>query len=477
MTQTNLADLSRLISRMMDYCRIPGCAIAVIDGAERHFLSFGTRDAETGAPFTAETVSGIGSCTKSMTSAAAMILAGRGVLDLDRPISSYGKNFKLWDAEATERATLRDLFCHRTGVAGHDGTWPDNRISRVDFLSRLRCLEPNAPFRSVAQYSNVMYAAAGGVMEYVTGKKWERILAEEIFEPLGMEHTYCLMGDAEREENLARPHFYDGALRAAPRWNIDMAGPCGSVMSTAEDMARWLAWHIAGGAGLLSEKGFADLHTPQIPMDYPHVAGGTNPRYALGWRVLDYHGHEVQQHTGKIEGYSAFQFYLPAEGKGAVYLQNLHVPDNPFIFAVQGFLLDAFLGREEADWEEIYTEGRAHAPKKMYTQFHFDYTPKEKPSGNPPRPLEAYEGAYENGGYGIFRIEKKGSALVLWERDVEISLTHWSGDTFIAHDVKEDTDFYTLPLTFSADETGKVSGFTLPMEPRVEEIKFVIRNS
>ena len=53
------------------------------------------------------------------------------------------------------------------------------------YLKRLKYLEPNAPFRSLAQYSNVMYAAIGGIMEAVSGKKWETILREEIFEPLG----------------------------------------------------------------------------------------------------------------------------------------------------------------------------------------------------------------------------------------------------------------------------------------------------
>ena len=289
MTTDELNGLKRLIERMMGYYSIPGCAMAVIDGDDTYYLHFGLRDVEAGAAFDGNTVSGIGSCSKSMTACAALRLADKGVLDIDAPIASYVPGFALWDEHASAMVTLRDLLCHRTGVAGHDGAWPDNSISRTDFLRRLKYLEPNAPFRTVAQYSNTMYAAAGGVMEAVTGRKWEDILREEIFEPLGMTHTYCLMSDAEKETDLAVPYRWQEGLRRMARWNIDMAGPCGSVMSTAWDMAKWLAFHIRGGmAGdraLLTPSRFLDMHTPQILMDYPHVRGGRSLGYGLGWRV------------------------------------------------------------------------------------------------------------------------------------------------------------------------------------------------
>lgn len=478
MEQETLQNLRTLAERLMDYYRIPGCAMAILDGPLAHCLSLGTRDAETGAPFDADTISGIGSCTKSMTALAALRLEEKGILSIDAPIRTYVPGFALWDEHASALVTLRDLLCHRTGVAGHDGAWPDNSISRVDYLRRLRYLEPNASFRTVAQYSNVMYAAAGGVMEAAAGKPWETILQEEIFEPLGMTRTYCLMDDAEKETNLAAPHRWNGGLRRIRRWNIDQAGPCGSVMSTAWDMAKWIAFHIRGGIvgdrALLSPTRFLDMHTPQVIMDYPHVRGGRSLGYGLGWRIMEYHGHIVQQHTGKIEGYSAFQFYLPGLGKGAVYLQNLHAPDNPFIFAVQGYLLDAFTGRREDDWYHIYTERRAHAPEDMYHHLEYDCMPQAvKPGTQPSHRPEAYLGLYENPGYGTFRIRENAGRLLLDEREVlGLELTHVHYDTFRAEGVKEDTDLYTLPLTFFAGDDGDIAGFTFPLEPKVSPIIF-----
>ena len=52
-------------------------------------------------------------------------------------------------------------------------------------------------------------------------------------------------------------------------------------------------------------------------------------------------------------------------------------------------------------------------------------------------------------------------------------MTHFRSDTFQVEQIKEDTDLYTLPLTFLRDETKHtVAGFTLQMEPKVKEIVF-----
>ena len=475
MTPINTQELSSLIERMMSYYSIPGMAIGILQGGETEFLSFGYRNVEEKKPFTEKTISGVGSCSKSMTAFAVMRLAERGILDIDAPIAGYIPHFRLWDERASEEVTLRDMLCHRTGVAGHDGAWPDNSISRKDYLCRLLYLEPNAPFRSVAQYSNVMYAAVGGIMEAVTGKRWEEILQEEIFDPLGMKDTYCLMDEAAKEENCAHPYRWNHGLRRLARWNIDQAGPCGSVMSTAADMAKWISCHMKGGTPLLAGKLFQEMHTPQLPMDYPHVIGGESLGYGFGWRVMDYGGTEVQQHTGKIEGYSAFQFYVPSLSCGAVYLQNFHCPDNPLIFSVQGYLLDAFLGRKEKDWFSLYADKeKSHADESAYHDLEFDYLPKNFEETPMAHPLSAYEGVYKNPGYGSFTVRREGENLVLDERAVKgLPLIHIYGDTFAVRGLKEDTDLYRLPVTFFMDDEGKAWGFDIPIEPRVRAVRFL----
>lgn len=477
MTSIQYEHLRHLIEKMMAYYSIPGMALGIVDKGQVEMMDFGVRNGK-GEPFTADTISGIGSCSKSMTSFAVMKLAEKGLLNIDRPVAEYIPGFALWDEKASLQVTLRDMMCHRTGVGGHDGAWPDNSISRVQYLSRLKYLKPNRPFRTEAQYSNVMYAAIGGILEAVTGKRWETLVEEEIFQPLHMDRSFCLMDDAARQENCAMPFRWDRGLHEIPRWNIDQAGPCGSVMSSAKDMVKWLTFHINGGkigdGYLLTPADFLEMHKPQMLMDYPHVRGGRSLGYGFGWRIMEYHGAIIQQHTGKIEGYSAFQFYIPSLSAGAVYLQNLHAPDNPLIFAIQGFLLDAFLGREEEDWYALYTESRkSHAPEDMYHHLEFYCLPESRAEGPLSHGPADYEGLYENPGYGRFRVSWKDGAFYLDERAVKgLPMTHLYYDTFRVDGVKEDTDLYTIPLTFYADDRGNIAGFHLLMEPKVDSIDF-----
>ena len=155
MTSIQYEHLRHLIEKMMAYYSIPGMALGIVDKGQVEMMDFGVRNGK-GEPFTADTISGIGSCSKSMTSFAVMKLAEKGLLNIDRPVAEYIPGFALWDEKASLQVTLRDMMCHRTGVGGHDGAWPDNSISRVQYLSRLKYLKPNRPFRTEAQYSNVM---------------------------------------------------------------------------------------------------------------------------------------------------------------------------------------------------------------------------------------------------------------------------------------------------------------------------------
>lgn len=77
--------LSHLIEKMMTYYHIPGMALGVIEKGRVHMESFGVRD-RAGHPFLTDTISGIGSCSKSMTALAVMKLSEKGSLIWTHPL-------------------------------------------------------------------------------------------------------------------------------------------------------------------------------------------------------------------------------------------------------------------------------------------------------------------------------------------------------------------------------------------------------
>ncbi|WP_189215353.1 MULTISPECIES: serine hydrolase domain-containing protein [Streptomyces] len=91
-----------------------GAAVAVYrDGRKVVDLWGGTRDVDGTEPWQRETAHVLHSATKGVASAAALMLAERGGLDLDAPVGTYWPEFK---AQGKERLTVRHVLAHRGGL-------------------------------------------------------------------------------------------------------------------------------------------------------------------------------------------------------------------------------------------------------------------------------------------------------------------------------------------------------------------------
>ena len=115
------SELDALAADAMDEWKIPGLAIAVVqNGGVELVRAYGLRDVEAGLKVTTDTQFLIGSITKSFTSTGLALLADERRLDWKKPVKDYIPEFRLHDAVATERITVRDLLCHHSGLPRHD---------------------------------------------------------------------------------------------------------------------------------------------------------------------------------------------------------------------------------------------------------------------------------------------------------------------------------------------------------------------
>lgn len=472
---------SEFVEREMEYWKVPGLAAAVVKDGEIALGGWGVKDAEAGGPVSEHTRFGIASCSKSMTSALIAMLVDEGLLDYDEPVRTYIPDFCLGDPVAAEQVTLRDILCHRTGLGGHDGVWPGT-VSRAEFTRRLRYLQPNVPFRSMAQYSNTMYTAAGHVAECVTGKSWEELIRKRIFAPLSMAESCCTMAEFLASEDRAQPH-YIRKLKPVPvaPWNVDLAGPAASVSSTAADMVKWLGLHIGGGSWngrrLISPGTFREMHRPHVylPDSAENLPGFSScDLYALGWRTGHYRGFEIQKHMGKIEGFSSIQAYLPEKKLGAVFLVNLHILCVPFLHTLLYTAFDRLLGMPSVDWSAKF-HPQGGLTEEMYRRNSIDLLPgKPVPGTRLSHAPEEYAGVYRSEGYGGAEVTVENGVFALRFRDLSgLPMTHYHYDTFRVDGVKEDTLTFSAPLTFLTDpETGAVDSFRFRLEPMVDDIVF-----
>src|SRR5712672_3536751 len=116
-----IPDLERLIAEAMDEWKIPGLAMTVVQNGEVVLVgAYGLRDVEAGLKVTTDTQFMICSITKSFTSTGLALLVDERRLDWKKPVRDYIPEFRLHDAVATDRITVRDLLCHHSGLPRHD---------------------------------------------------------------------------------------------------------------------------------------------------------------------------------------------------------------------------------------------------------------------------------------------------------------------------------------------------------------------
>ena len=100
----------------------------------------------------------------------ARVLVDQGRIAWDDKIIDHMPDFRMYDPWVTREMTIRDLLVHRSGLglgAGDLLFVPRSNLSRAETVRRLRNIRPATSFRSGYAYDNVLYVAAGQLIEEV----------------------------------------------------------------------------------------------------------------------------------------------------------------------------------------------------------------------------------------------------------------------------------------------------------------------
>jgi len=460
------------VEKLMADWEVPGLAVAVVkDGDVIYKKGFGFRDVEKGLEVTTKTLFAIGSCTKAFTVMALGMLVDEGKLDWDKPVIDYLNDFRLKDEYATLHMTPRDLVCHDSGLPRHDFSWYGSSAGREELYRRLRYLEPNEELRALWQYNNFMFLTAGVLVERVSGKKWEKFIAEKIFKPLGMEESNFSVEDSKKADDFSFPYGEkDDKTVAIPFRNIDAMGPAGSINSNVEEMAKWLLLHLGKGKvgeeQLISESNLTHMHTPLMVLrEAPKYEELPLAAYGMGWLIQPYRGHHMIQHGGGIDGFISFTSFMPFDKIGVVVLTNK--TPNPLATYITYNIYDRLLGLEPVDWNARGLEQRKKA-KEAEEKAKEEKDSKRKEGTKPSYPLEDYAGAYENPGYGRIAVEFVDGALKATYNGMTSELEHFHFDVFrLKNDV-----FGELKVRFLLNVDGEIESLSAPLQAGVADIVF-----
>ncbi len=467
--QADLKTLDAYIAKARDDWQVPGMAIAIVKD-DRLVFAKGYGVCEVGKPEKVDenTLFAIASNTKAFTAAALAILVDEQKLSWDDRVQSYLPYFELYDPYVSHDFRIRDLLCHRSGIRtfGGDLIWYGTCYSREQVVRRARFLKQAFPFRSGYGYSNIMFIAAGELLERATGRAWEEFIRERFLTPLGMKRTVLSVKELAGKGNVATPHAeVDNQLRTFPWRDWNNTVPAGGIISSAADLAQWLRLQLGRGTfqgkTIFSEQQSRVMWTPHVSFVPSNRNEERNPYvrlsgYGLGWQLAAYRGQMMGHHGGAYDGMISHTAVLPDKQVGVVVLTNSTTGlANALVYKV----LDAYLGVEDRDWsgEELKRE---REDKRRKTEEQAQADSQRVLNTKPSLPLDNYLGTYGGPMYGDAEVRMENGKLVLVflaNPDFTGDLTHWHFDTF---EVKWRTAFPWFgkgKVQFLPDNAGRVT--------------------
>ncbi len=458
---------------------VPGAAVCIVRGDEIVFSrGFGVRDREAGLEADEDTLFGIGSCTKAFTTMLLAQLVDEGAIGWDDRVQEHLPEFGLKEPARAGAMTVRDLVTHRSGLPRHDLAWYGNpEASRDALLAMMRHHEATAPIRSAWQYNNLMYMAAGMVVERVTGKSWERNIEERIFTPLGMDRANTGIPELVADSNHAKAYVdFDGDLRLVDYRRITAVGPAGSINASVNEMGAWMIAQLNGGAfngnSIVNAGQVVRMHSPQMLMSGGGEGGIVTPLgYGLGWVVDIYRGHRRVHHGGGIDGFSTTVTLVPGERLGIVVLTNA---STGLAGVAAQHALDRLMGLEAQDWS---AQALAQIEQMKMTAAASETSMGEArvPDAPASRGLGAFAGRYEHPGYGVIQVELVEGGLVAHVNAMEAALEHWHYDVFRFGD-SDDRVLRNQLAQFVTGMDGSVEGLRWKAEPSVDAVVFLRRD-
>ena len=300
--------------------RPPGMSIAVaVNGKLVWAEGFGLADLEQCVPVTPKTKFRIGSASKSLTSAGAMLLYDQKRLDLDAPIQRYVPTFPA----KGQAITTRQLLGHLGGIRDYNAE-ESSKLDRdvyhsvSESLKRFKDDPLAAPPGTKWIYSTYGYVLASAAIEGASGQDFLSFMHDEVFSPLGMQDT---LADESDKIISGRARWYtimaDGSYRNAPYEDLSYKWAGGGFLSTAEDLARF-------GSALL-KPGFLKQDTLAMIFSRQETNAGKKTNYGLGWFIHDTgdDGKERQfEHSGGVAGSSSWLVIYPDQGVVIAWVQN-----------------------------------------------------------------------------------------------------------------------------------------------------------
>lgn len=419
-----VAETEAWIPEALDQLGVPALALTVVRGDETVLArAWGMADREAGIPADGQTQFYIASATKPFTALMACLLQAEGQLDLDSPLADHLHGVAMAPELRPQDVKLRDLLTHTSGIEDAPISY---RLAFTgehdpDLLWRLLAAATpaeNAPLGTY-RYTNTGYNILTMITDRETGKVWQDQLRDRIFVPLGMSRTTAYVSLGEREGwPCAAPYFAfgpNGVKRIDLRKSDSTMQSAGGLLTTAEDMGRWLRFQVSDG--IVDGRRIVDggiVTATHEPLVLTGEAAGSSlfgsNAYGLGWSHGTFKGHRVLSHGGGFAAFRSMVAFLPDQDLGVAVMVNEGSVGTMLLEAATTYALDWWLGTTETQPPAIL-ETLAKEKDGFAMRVAADRAKRAERTWMLSRPRSDYAGTYRSDLFGTIRIVAHGDSL------------------------------------------------------------------
>ncbi len=316
--QEPFAALIDTIEKEMKAKKITGLSLAVSTSDGLVWAQgYGLANKKDATPFTETTISNVGSVSKLVTAAAIMRLVEKGLVELDKPVTTYIPEFNPVGVEDyINPITVRMLLNHESGLEsdafqdfylGYETPedFPYSYRRAVDAVNQSGVVRK--PYE-IFSYCNLGYSLLGLIVERSCGLSFQESVKELVFDPLGMQDSSFNITDIPSDRMAMG--YLQGKAEPVP-YIRDM--PAGSLNTTAIDMGIFLQSILGSytsGEGLLSQQTVKEIFAPSNS----DVAYDLDFQVGLTWWIVDFKklpGEFIVGHGGDLPPYHALVIMLP----------------------------------------------------------------------------------------------------------------------------------------------------------------------
>ena len=190
-----IAEADSILQSQVDLDKIPGAVIEIKKGKRVIYkqaygyarkYDYNQRELNHPEKMTTRHLFDIASLTKVIgTTTAVMLLADRGIINIEDPVCRYIKAF---DTSDKRSITVHHLLTHTAGLYDWYPLYyrSDNKKETCRLIAELPLKYPVGEER---HYSDLGFMLLGEIVENVSGLTLEQFLKQKVFKPLGMKNT------------------------------------------------------------------------------------------------------------------------------------------------------------------------------------------------------------------------------------------------------------------------------------------------